>query len=97
MPMRSSWSEPIQRVEQPLPQPTVSSRNLKATTGLRPKTAQQAIATEWNKGDRIDHKVFGKGTIQRVYRENDNDKIEIEFDTKGTKTLLLAYAKLERI
>ena len=42
------------------------------------------------------HKVFGQGTVQRVYRENDNEKIEIEFDTKGTKTLPLAYAKLDR-
>ena len=78
-------------------QPTTSPRNLRATTGLKPKTAQQAITSEWNNGDRIEHKVFGKGTVQRVYRENENDKIEIEFDTKGMKTLLLAYAKLERI
>jgi hypothetical protein len=41
--------------------------------------------------------VFGKGTVQRVYRENENDKIEIDFDDKGMKTLLLAYAKLNRI
>jgi len=80
------------------PQPsTVLTRNLKATTGLKPKTSQQTITTEWNEGDRIEHKVFGKGTVKRVYRENDNDKIEIEFDTKGMKTLLLAYAKLNRI
>ena len=78
-------------------QPTVSPRNLKPTTGIRQKTEQQAVASEWNKGDRIDHKVFGKGTVQRVYRENENDKIEIDFDDKGMKTLLLAYAKLNRI
>ena len=78
-------------------QPTVSPRNLKPTTGVKLKTEQQSVATEWNKGDRIDHKVFGKGTVQRVYRENENDKIEIDFDDKGTKTLLLAYAKLNRI
>jgi len=78
-------------------QPTVATRNLKATTGLKPKAEQQTIVSNWNKGDRIDHKVFGKGTVVRVYRENENDKIEIEFDEKGTKTLLLAYAKLQRI
>ena len=104
MPMRASWSEPAPRAERPLQQPTtvsyqptVTTRNLKPTTGIRPKAAQQSIAAEWNKGDRIDHKVFGKGTVVRVYRENENDKIEIEFDDKGTKTLLLAYAKLQRI
>jgi len=41
--------------------------------------------------------VFGQGTVQRVYKENDNEKIEIDFDAKGVKTLLLAYAKLNRI
>ena len=72
-------------------------RSLKPTTGLRLKSAvQDAVTSDWKQGDRIEHKVFGKGTVQRVYRENDNEKIEIDFDTKGTKTLLLAYAKLVR-
>ena len=73
-------------------------RSLKPTTGLRLKSAvQDAVTSDWKQGDRIEHKVFGKGTVQRVYRENDNEKIEIDFDTKGTKTLLLAYAKLVRM
>ena len=108
MPMRSSWGETTQRSswgeqrparlsrgrEQATP---VAARSLKPTTGLQPKTTvQDTVSTEWKQGDRVDHKVFGQGTVQRVYRENDNEKIEIEFDTKGTKTLLLAYAKLDR-
>ena len=107
MPMRSSWGETTQRSpwgertapssrgrEQATP---VAARSLKPTTGLQPKTTvQDSVSTEWKQGDRVDHKVFGQGTVLRVYRENDNEKIEIEFDTKGTKTLLLAYAKLER-
>ena len=107
MPMRSSWGETAQRSpwgertapssrgrEQSTP---VAARSLKPTTGLQPKTTvQDSVSTEWKQGDRVGHKVFGQGTVQRVYRENDNEKIEIEFDTKGTKTLLLAYAKLDR-
>ena len=107
MPMRSSWGETAQRSpwgegtaqssrgrEQATP---VAARSLKPTTGLQPKTTvQDSVSTEWKQGDRVGHKVFGQGTVQRVYRENDNEKIEIEFDTKGTKTLLLAYAKLDR-
>ena len=98
------WGEPIiyeqkPRYEQPrpVPQPTAAPRSLKPTTGIKPKSEQQTVASEWKPGDRIDHKVFGQGTVQRVYRENDNEKIEIDFDTKGTKTLLLAYAKLARL
>jgi len=99
------WGQPViyeqkPRYEQPrpVPQPAMATRSLKPTTGMKPKTDQlQAVASEWKQGDRIDHKVFGQGTVQRVYRENDNEKIEIAFDTKGVKTLLLAYAKLNRI
>ena len=93
MPMRPSWNAPVQA-----PQATFSApRSLKPTTGSRLKAEKQAVASEWQAGDRIDHKVFGLGTVKRVYRENDNEKIEIDFDAKGLKTLLLAYAKLNRI
>ena len=93
------WGHPIiyeqkPRYEQPA---AAAPRSLKPTTGSKPKGAQQTVASEWHEGDRIDHKVFGQGTVKRVYMENDNEKIEIEFDTKGMKTLLLAYAKLNRI
>jgi hypothetical protein len=45
------------------------------------------------------HRVFGEGTVQRVYHDEvtENDKIEIAFDKQGTKTLLLTHAKLEKI
>ena len=90
----SPWRSMPEHVEwQP-----AAPRSLKPTTGWQQKTAVQAATTsDWKQGDRVDHKVFGKGTVQRVYRENDNEKIEIEFDTKGTKTLLLTYAKLVRV
>lgn len=53
----------------------------------------------WKSGDRVTHRVFGEGTVQRVYHDEvtENDKIEIVFDKQGTKTLLLTHAKLERI
>ena len=52
----------------------------------------------WKAGDRVSHRVFGEGTVTRVYRDEvtENDKIEISFDTQGTKTLLLSHAKLDR-
>ena len=56
------------------------------------------ILSAWKAGDRVSHRVFGQGTVVRVYRDEvtENDKIEIAFDTQGTKTLLLTHAKLER-
>ncbi len=60
---------------------------------------QTPITSSWNAGDRVAHRVFGQGTVVRVYRDEvtENDKIEIHFDTQGTKTLLLTHAKLERV
>ena len=59
---------------------------------------QTPIISSWKAGDRVSHRVFGQGTVVRVYRDEvtENDKIEIAFDTQGTKTLLLTHAKLER-
>ena len=56
----------------------------------------QIADIDYPSGSRVYHRVFGEGTVQRVYCENDNDKIDILFDTKGQKTLLLTYAKLEK-
>ena len=70
--------------------------------GLSPtpvSNSQAPIASSaWKAGDRVVHRVFGQGTVVRVYRDEvtENDKIEINFDTQGTKTLLLTHAKLER-
>ena len=57
------------------------------------------LSSAWKSGDRVSHRVFGNGTVVRVYRDEvtENDKIEIAFDTQGTKTLLLTHAKLDRI
>ena len=56
-------------------------------------------ASSYSSGDRVSHRVFGIGTVQRVYHDpvTENDKIEIVFDTQGTKTLLLTHARLERV
>ncbi|MBP3575541.1 MAG: ATP-binding domain-containing protein, partial [Paludibacteraceae bacterium] len=73
------------------------SSNLTPTTGAKAKGKKKAIRSEWVKGDCVMHRVFGKGTVLDVYRENDNEKIDILFNEVGKKTLLLTYAKLERI
>jgi len=67
-----------------------------STTAER-STAPSAAAADYPEGTRVSHRVFGAGTVQRVYRENDNDKIDILFDQTGRKTLLLTYAKLQKI
>lgn len=70
------------------------------TTHQSPITNQTSpIPSSWKENDRVSHRVFGAGTVLRVYHDEvtENDKIEIKFDTQGVKTLLLTHAKLERI
>ncbi len=66
--------------------------------GEAPLPLQGELEGAWKPGDRVSHRVFGIGTVTRVYRDEvtENDKIEISFDTQGTKTLLLSHAKLDR-
>lgn len=86
---------PAPKREIPTITPTYS--HLTPTTGAKEKSKRKTIRSEWAKDDRVMHRVFGAGTVLDVYRENDNDKIDIQFDEVGKKTLLVAYAKLERL
>ena len=72
-------------------------KKLSPATGGGTGKSHKEVRSEWKKGDRVEHKVFGTGTVLDVYRENDNDKIDIKFDNNGQKTLLLTYAKLTKI
>ena len=74
--------------------------NVPSSSSTPVSGATSTIASAaWNPGDRVSHRVFGVGTVNRVYRDEvtENDKIEIAFDTQGTKTLLLTHAKLDRV
>ena len=72
-------------------------KKLSPVAGGSTGKSHKEVRSEWKKGDRVEHKVFGAGTVLDVYRENDNDKIDIKFDNNGQKTLLLTYAKLTKI
>ncbi len=78
--------------------PTTSRpAHLTPTTGAKEKGKKKSIRSEWAKDDIVMHRVFGRGVVLDVYRENDNEKIDILFKEVGKKTLLLTYAKLERV
>ncbi len=80
--------------------PVITTGRTMPTNPTRPVSgATSEIASSvWKAGDRVAHRVFGEGIVTRIYRDEvtENDKIEINFDTQGTKTLLLTHAKLER-
>jgi DNA helicase-2/ATP-dependent DNA helicase PcrA len=45
-------------------------------------------------GMTIEHERFGRGTVKRLEGDASNVKAVVEFDTEGTKTLLLKFARL---
>ena len=62
-----------------------------------PKKTLPPTGTDLAEGVRVQHNVFGPGTVLQVYSENGNDKADIRFDRSGKKTLLLKFAKLKKL
>ncbi|MDO4726422.1 MAG: 3'-5' exonuclease [Porphyromonadaceae bacterium] len=46
------------------------------------------------KGDRVEHSLFGRGTIMEIIGQGSDTKARVDFDASGQKTLLLKYSKL---
>ena len=49
------------------------------------------------KGDNVSHKKFGKGTIIDVKSVGTDQRLEIEFEGIGKKSLMAAYANLTKL
>ena len=95
----NTWGEP-KPISTPMWRGEVSTPVSAPATAKPVSGATSGIASAvWKEGDRVSHRVFGEGTVARVYRDEvtENDKIEIRFDKQGTKTLLLTHAKLDRV
>lgn len=100
-------SKPAAPTTQSIPRmPSISSISRAYSASSAPSSpsspvsnAQTPISSAFKPDDRVSHRVFGNGTVVCVYRDEvtENDKIEINFDTQGVKTLLLTHAKLEKI
>ena len=71
-----------------------ASKRLVPTTGMQVKGEKMTFDCPFPIGSRVRHATFGEGTVTDAYRENGNDKIIINFDAAGTKTMILRFAKL---
>ena len=101
--MSSFTPQPIKIQSATISAPNTSSlsssgklKSVSKQVGGNTSKTRKEVRSEWKKQDRVVHKVFGAGLVLDVYHENDNDKIDIQFDNVGKKTLLLTYAKLVR-
>ncbi len=56
-----------------------------------------AAETGFSLGQRVAHAVFGEGVILMVEGTGPNSRIQVNFDTEGSKWLVTSFAKLEAI
>lgn len=64
------------------------------------KNVSQVATTQalsYKEGDRVNHHIFGDGTVQEMVQSDHGIKIKIIFDTEGEKLLIARYAKLTPI
>ncbi|MEU4697036.1 DNA helicase PcrA [Nonomuraea dietziae] len=80
-PEKSAWSAATSRKESPAP--------------ARKPGGKQVPSL--NPGDRVTHDAFGLGTVVSVDGVAEKTKVKIDFGSGGEKTLLLAYAPLEKL
>ena len=65
---------------------------------LKQKQADETVDIgKYKEGQRIYHKKFGEGTIQKIEPEGDDYKLDIQFDKSGHKRLMAKFAGLEII
>ena len=53
--------------------------------------------TKYKEGQRIYHKKFGEGIINKIEEEGEDYKLDISFDKAGHKRLMAKFANLEII
>ena len=61
------------------------------------KTIIAQSAIDFKKGDIVMHKKFGRGIVVAAQRFGKDMRLEVNFDAVGTKQLMAAFAKLEKI
>ncbi len=76
--------------------PTVGSTE-KPKSFTRPAAAGSSTSSaDWQKGDRIVHKVFGAGVILAVTPMGNDKLLEIRFEKVGMKKIMANFAKLTK-
>ena len=63
------------------------------TAGAQAEPTSIALAP----GDRVIHRLFGRGLVLKVSADSGSQTVEVLFDTAGRKTLDVTFARLEKI
>ena len=94
MPSRFLSEIPPERVEEIRARAnTISSGN----SYMAPKHTMTLNETGFLPGEQVHHQKFGQGTVIDTEGSGKNSRIQVNFKHAGSKWLVLAYAKLEKI
>lgn len=76
-----------------------SGRNRLVETALSPSgpTPSGADGLDLRVGDDVEHRKYGEGVVLDVRGSGDKTEVRVRFPSVGEKTLLLAWAPLERV
>ena len=74
-----------------------STSSYSAAAERVPSREAVAVSGDLCAGDRVEHDRFGFGQIVSMEGNEPNVKAVVRFESVGTKTLLLKYAKLRKI
>ena len=61
------------------------------------KSVPSASAALYSAGERVNHNIFGEGTILSVKQMASDAMLEIAFEKVGTKKIMATFAKLQKI
>jgi DNA helicase II / ATP-dependent DNA helicase PcrA len=59
--------------------------------------APPSIAISLTPGDKVQHRLFGRGLVLKVDTSSDSTTVDVLFDSAGRKTLDMAFARLEKV
>ena len=94
------------KIEEQQPQVAATSIEQKPKSNFQYRTAESFLNTLKNKNEEVDlskyqvgqrvyHKKFGEGVITKLEREDDDLKVDLQFDKVGHKRLMAKFAGLE--
>jgi len=81
--------------QRPVREPVYQQPNKLTRIKVETNSTQQVENAVYLVGTTVKHAVFGIGKVIEIGIVNGNEKVEIDFGAKGTKSLLLKFAKLE--
>ena len=95
------------KIEEQQPQVAATSIEQKPKSNFQYRTAESFLNTLKNKNEEVDlskyqvgqrvyHKKFGEGVITKLEREDDDLKVDLQFDKVGHKRLMAKFAGLEK-